>query len=255
MLKAFTSFALFISAQLVTGGLAMIYCKMQGIAFNSPQFNQTAGTVLLVCDLVLIAMLVLLKLARRNPAGYSKPRPLWLVAIIGSLLMSVGIGFVSNALGIDDGGSTRTFEMMRGNFFCILTLCLVGPLTEEYVFREGIVRSLVQKGWNPSWAIITGAVLFALVHGNLLQGVAALPMGIVFGYFFLRTGGIALCGITHVLNNAVAIITLAYPSLDNAVRAMPLVWQYSLGSSLALIGLGLVIYWWQASRPVPALYS
>ena len=233
----------------------MIFCKSKGFSFLSAQFYEIYGIVLLVSYFVMIAMFILLKLARKNPAGYSKPRPLWLVAIVGSLLMSLGIGFVSSALGIDDGGSTQMFNTMRGNFLCVLLLCLVGPIAEEYVFREGIVRSLVQKGWHPAWAIITGAVLFGLVHGNLMQGVAALPMGIVFGYFFLRTGGIALCGITHILNNTVAVITLAYPSIDNAVGAMPLVWQYSLGSSLALIGLGLVIYWWQASRPVPALYS
>ncbi len=87
-----------------------------------------------------------------------------------------------------------------------LAVCLVGPMVEELVFREGIQGHMQRQGANPAWAILVSSVLFSLMHANPAQCLVALIMGVVLSLLYLRTNNVLLCGALHILNNTAAMV-------------------------------------------------
>ena len=102
----------------------------------------------------------------------------------------------------------------------LLAVCVMAPLVEEGVFRGTIERKLLEKNWNPWWAVVISAVLFAMMHMNLAQGITALILGLFLGWIYYRTRNIWLCIFVHAVNNTMScIISL---TTDAAVDASPM---------------------------------
>lgn len=95
---------------------------------------------------------------------------------------------------------------MMQNPVGIISVCLMAPVVEECVFRGAIERVLLDKGWKPWWAIVTSALIFAVFHGNLTQGMTALVLGLFMGWVFYRTRNLWLCIFVHLINNTVATV-------------------------------------------------
>lgn len=130
------------------------------------------------------------------------------LAIAAVLLLSWGVSAALEPFGLSDDGTTAIFLAQRKNVWCVLLLCVVGPLCEELVFRMGIVRELFLKGCPGLLAAALGALSFAVVHGNWVQGIPAFVVGTLLGLLFLRTGNLRLCLPAHVANNVLALLLL-----------------------------------------------
>ena len=57
-------------------------------------------------------------------------------------------------------------------------------------------------------AIFISALLFAIAHGNMAQGVNALLLGLLLGWLYYHTGSIIPGIAFHWMNNTLAYITL-----------------------------------------------
>ena len=130
------------------------------------------------------------------------------LAIAAVLLPSWGVSAALEPFGLSDDGTTAIFLAQRKNVWCVLLLCVVWPLCEELVFRKGIVRELFLKGCPGLLAAALGALSFAVVHGNWVQGIPAFVVGTLLGLLFLRTGNLRLCLPAHVANNVLALLLL-----------------------------------------------
>lgn len=87
--------------------------------------------------------------------------------------------------------------------FLLLTAVAAAPLVEEYAFRGVLLRALAPCGRR--FAIVVSALLFALAHGNLPQGLPAFVIGLYLGYLADQTGSPLYTAVLHLLNNAVAL--------------------------------------------------
>ena len=107
-------------------------------------------------------------------------------------------------------------SLLGGSWLGPLLAVVVGPLTEEIIFRGVILRGLLgrYRRWT---AIIVSAVLFALMHGNPVQLPVALGLGLVLGWVYVRTRSLGLCFLGHALNNALARALLAAPDAAQVV--------------------------------------
>lgn len=85
---------------------------------------------------------------------------------------------------------------------------IVAPIAEEMVFRGAVLRVLLQlAGDKRHWiAIGISALLFALVHGNVAQGVHATIAGLMLGWLYYRTNSIVPGIVMHWVNNSVAYV-------------------------------------------------
>ncbi len=167
------------------------------------------GVAALPAQAVLLAVLALTGLVRRRlPADRVALRPgSTLAALAATGFLIVATAAVGELLGADDHGTTELFRSMMGQPLCLVSLAIVGPLTEEVVFREGLVRHMMLSGLNRWAAVALAAAVFALVHGNLAQGLPAFVLGLAFGAFYVATGDLRLPVAAHVLVNSIGLIS------------------------------------------------
>lgn len=211
------------------------------------------GYYLLATDVVLYVVLRRLRLIRTPLWAPKAVRPslrhgVW--AVVGVLLFSVGISSVSSLLQLQDGGTSAQFGQMIDDPICLITLCLVGPLIEEIVFREGILRKLSESGTAAWAAILASSVLFGVAHNNPAQSLPALLTGVLLGVLYVGLGDIRLCATAHVISNLLAAALLLMqrhaPQSLPQLTGTPLV----ITSAVCIVlGLLLVVYWWKHRAP------
>ena len=85
-------------------------------------------------------------------------------------------------------------------FPAFLLLCLLGPLSEETVYR-GLVYGRCLR-FLPAWgAMVLSALLFAAAHGSPLRMAAAFAAGMLFALARSKTGTVAVPALMHILMN------------------------------------------------------
>ncbi|WP_461612073.1 lysostaphin resistance A-like protein [Clostridium sp. Marseille-QA1073] len=96
--------------------------------------------------------------------------------------------------------------LTEGNLFImVLTIGIVAPFAEEFLFRGVIYRTLSKNISIPVTIIIQG-ILFGIYHANLIQGVYASLLGIIFGFITYKTQSLWPAIIAHMTNNTIAVI-------------------------------------------------
>lgn len=88
-----------------------------------------------------------------------------------------------------------------------IQVIIIGPIIEELIFRKILLGKLLEKFSNrPIKAIVYSALIFGIVHLNIIQGVAAFGGGIILGLIYYYTKSIKATIFTHILNNFLIII-------------------------------------------------
>ena len=92
-----------------------------------------------------------------------------------------------------------------------LLTCVVAPVMEELTYRRLLIPRL--RPYGDRFAVLTSALCFSLVHGNLSQFLYAFALGIILGHVFLKTGCVWQTILLHALVNLVGgvVPTLAKP--------------------------------------------
>lgn len=240
--------ALFILSKVIAAGVAMF---MVGVDFSTESSLQLSlekidpiieGRAILATTLVLIGILWLTRLAGRKI--FSAPKTLTpaatLLSVVGMLLLAHGIEFMTTPLGLDDYGTTGQFMAMSHDWLCLLAICVVIPMTEEMVFRAGVLRKMREGGSGKWVAIVTTAVAFGLFHDNPLQALPAMIMGVALGWLYTKTNSLRLCLLAHVANNSLACVEMQFPQLDAYTENSPTVSIVLLGVCLAYFGVRLL---------------
>ena len=169
----------------------------------------------------------------------------WGVAVVGFVLLSLGMNLLLAPFQMDDLGMENLFDGMKDSLPCLFLLSVAGPVFEEIIFREGVLRQLVHTrrkaapeagGLTPFWAILVSAFCFGVIHGNPAQAVPAFVLGLALGLCYCRTGNIVLCAVLHVLNNSMAVALMYLPSFNNSLEHLPVALSVSLGLAGVLVG-------------------
>jgi membrane protease YdiL (CAAX protease family) len=105
------------------------------------------------------------------------------------------------------------FTEMTKTLSGFLGICIVGPIMEEIMMRRVIMTEISKATGHVWWGIIISAAIFAVIHGNPIQIVFALPAGIIFGWLYYKTGSLTVPISIHIINNTISFLTLKY-SLD-----------------------------------------
>ena len=94
-----------------------------------------------------------------------------------------------------------------GMLLMLVWTCLVAPVTEEYMFRGMMLRTLSKHG--AGFGIVSTAFAFGMMHGNMAQTPMAFLIGLVMGYVAMKAGGIRQTILIHFVNNCFASIPQA----------------------------------------------
>lgn len=139
----------------------------------------------------------------------------------------------------------QTFVELCHSPLGFLSVCLIGPLLEELIMREGVMGSMLRRGVRPWAAIILSSVLFGAMHLNLSQFIFASIGGISLGILYYKSGNIILPLIVHALNNTFSSILTLTVEADDLTQLLGsqtivyILWALTWGISAALF----VKYW------------
>lgn len=102
----------------------------------------------------------------------------------------------------------QLFEGIMREPWGYVAIGILAPIAEEMIFRGGILRKLLSAfDAKCAWcAIVLSALIFALVHLNLAQGVHAFIMGLLLGWMYMRTRSVVPGIAFHWVNNTVAYL-------------------------------------------------
>ncbi|MBR3844029.1 MAG: CPBP family intramembrane metalloprotease, partial [Clostridia bacterium] len=169
---------------------------------------------------IILSLWLGMKIAKRSlpelvPFGKVQPR-LWFGCtlfaflfvfvdnIAGDLASMISPYTVTNmeaALGTDP---ETPFELVLS----ILHMAAVPALVEELAFR-GIALGMLRR-YGDIFAIVVSALLFGMLHGNLIQIPFAFFVGVILAYTVVRTGSIVPAVIIHFINNAMSCLLSYY---------------------------------------------
>lgn len=132
----------------------------------------------------------------------------------------------------------NSLMQMMTNPIGLISVCLIGPWAEEVLFRGAIERRLLEKKWNPWFAIVISALFFAVAHFNYSQGFTAIIIGIFMGWIYYRMRSIWPTVFIHALNNTTAtVVALMSPEAMNAEEYTP---PMAIGLPLLVVGIILI---------------
>lgn len=92
-----------------------------------------------------------------------------------------------------------------GRLIYIVSIAVVPPLVEEFAIRGVIMQPL--RRYGDKFAIVASALIFAVLHGNLIQAPFALIAGIGIGYAVCITNSVWTGVLIHAVNNFYSVVT------------------------------------------------
>lgn len=162
---------------------------------------------LLLTNVVTLAVVYAWGLLPALPKGRAAWSWLWAVLLFVPVMVLANI--LSEQLALTDYMAPE-FTLLKNNALAIVCMALVGPLTEEVVFRLGMTGQLLAER-RPLWLCLgLPALLFALIHANPAQMPGAFVLGLTLGWVFVRTRSLWPCVGLHVLNNSLALVLMNY---------------------------------------------
>lgn len=153
----------------------------------------------------------------------------WLLAQVGVVWLS---GHVSSP------GFERNQQVLASTplWLLVITAVILTPIGEEALLR-GVIYSRLRKHL-PFWAaVMISSLLFALVHGNLFQIVATVPLGILLAVLVEASGRLALAVSGHVVFNLSALIVPA--AVIKPAANIAVVLALVVITALLLLALGM----------------
>lgn len=208
-------FSVFTAASLVLEGISSPDEMMSGLLtlLTDPLFNDILLGVTYAALTVVFLFWYRKQKNKRIPAAFDE---VFCIRNLGIYLVA-GLAAqitVSLCLNLILPAFPQTYEryitllesIIGGNIIvAVLSTVVMAPVVEEIIFRELMTKKLCQL--FPFWfANIIQALVFGIYHMNIVQGVYAFFLGLLFGYVAYRMKSVWASVMFHGIVNASGLI-------------------------------------------------
>lgn len=188
-------------------------------AYETSYIFQTSFTVIAVEILALCVPFGLMALA--NKKKYVTPVIPTKKMSAGSVALWVGFGMlccigadyfvgivstISNTLGFElTQPDTLEPDSFIACIFCVIGTAVVPAICEEFAMRccgVGLLRK-----YGKAFAVTAIAIVFGLVHGNIVQFIFATLVGLILGYVTVKTDSVVPAMFIHGFNNGMSVFS------------------------------------------------
>lgn len=158
---------------------------------------------------------------REKLAGIApvKKQPLWRYSaiVLMSAALCAGINnlfFISNLASLSSAYE-ETMEALYNPSLGVQLLCLgvLIPICEELVFR-GLMYKRLREYSGFITAMLYSAFVFSFAHVNLVQGIYAFAMGVVFAYLYEKYESVKAPILAHISANVFAVLATHFKTFD-----------------------------------------
>lgn len=143
--------------------------------------------------------------------GFKRIKPITVLAMVGYTICIMPVSTLVNSISMlwVDNIMVESSDMILSATFPVafVTMCIIGPFIEEFVFRGVIFNGYRQDGLKIG-AVIISALLFGMMHLNFNQAPYAFVIGIAFSFIVVATGSIWSSFICHFLFNAESVVAM-----------------------------------------------
>lgn len=179
----------------LTGNAAAIVSALGFLAGGAAVFGIARNTIALLREETRLGHL-------REEPGSS-----FLLCVLSALGLVFGMTLLLQLSGLTGGSQAyqAVAESQYAAWLPIGLICygVVSPVAEELVFR-GIVFARLRRFVEPRAAILFSAALFAVYHGNLVQGIYAFVIGCFLAYVYEYFGDFRMSAAIHIMANLLA---------------------------------------------------
>ena len=172
-----------------------------------------------------------------------------LVMLLSLVMSMLGITILSPEMAVP--------TTLGGQAVYLLAVGILPAFIEEFVFR-GIVMQPLRR-YGDGFAVVMSAIVFGLVHGNLVQIPFAMVVGLIIGFFVVRSNSLWVGIVIHMVNNTVSVVlTLLLTQTSEAMGNLVVLAYYGVLVLLAIVFLAVLIdrqRWVFRKNPVPSSLS
>ena len=130
-----------------------------------------------------------------------------MVSFAAGALLSILSSWLMTRLGLYERfGNTAQEALMTASFpMQVFGLGMIIPIAEEYTFR-GLLHSRLKTITGTMYALFASSLLFAVIHGNIIQFLYAFPMGCILCLSYeCAEGNLAAPVLMHMGANLVSV--------------------------------------------------
>lgn len=130
------------------------------------------------------------------------------VMVVGAIIINYISACFQSLIGVEFTSAVNSIKLvgLRDTLIGIVSIAVVPALIEEITIR-GIIMQPLRK-YGDMFAIITSALVFACMHGNLIQIPYTVIGGLLMGYLVVATGSLWPSIILHFINNLYSVIVM-----------------------------------------------
>lgn len=134
----------------------------------------------------------------------------YVAAFVGGIGASCVSSLVMKVIRIEVYFSNQVQQelLSAGIWLQVAGLGFIIPVLEELLYR-GVVYQRLREFLSIKPAIVTGALLFGLAHGNMIQFLYAFPMALILQWLFEKSGTLTASVLFHIGANLISIIITA----------------------------------------------
>ncbi len=131
------------------------------------------------------------------------------VMIISALAINYISAFFQSIIGIEFTASINDIKLvgLKETLLGVVSVAVVPAIIEEIIIR-GILLQPLRK-YGDRFAIVMSAVVFACMHGNMVQIPYTVIGGLLLGYLAVMTGSLWPSIILHFINNLYSVIVIS----------------------------------------------
>jgi len=159
----------------------------------------------------------------KNILGMRKPKKnfAWL-SYFGGVFIGVCLSTLINIIPFPDAWNEANKESVSaattGNpVLALLFVFILAPFLEEFVFR-GLMMGFIKKYWSITPAVILPALIFGIIHGNILQGLYTFAAALAFSYFRVKGNSFWCAFLAHCGFNMSNILTVLMGKVPDVVK-------------------------------------
>ncbi len=208
--KAFSRFALstilpLLGADIVITVLGAVFTNLSMNGAIDKSFAESAALNIIISALpmLIVCYPLIFLLTRKIPSHAAEKKPFKASQGIMLFLMTVSVMWIGNMISTALASLLTAGQAQNGlvstlgslDIATIIYSIIIAPIVEELFFRKLLLDKL--SCYGEKWAIIFGALCFAMFHTNLYQFVYTFGMGLIFGYVYIKSGKIINTIIMH----------------------------------------------------------
>lgn len=226
-------FSLIFPAGYLLSQVIVAFIAAFGIAFGAIlsgggfEISMPANLTLIVTAvsgiLTAVAAVLTIKLRRRSVKFELRLRNPGFVTLVLALILGINLNIASSSIlailplpewMVDSYNEQVSSALLYGSspVLMVLVVGVIVPVVEEICLRAMPLRAL-RRAYPAAVSAVIGGAIFALIHGNPLQILYVLPVGIIFCFVYVWTESVIATIALHIgYNGFSAVVTALSPS-------------------------------------------